>query len=226
MEDIHWVDPETLTLLKHFIRTVNRNFFLRKNLCIIITVRAEIKGSYRGLNYQDLKKELNNLNDETNNFFELIDLLDVKSFNLVDFVKNLSTEKNKFKIASSSMNQINNLFNDYNKQLKSESNVKLTPLYVFKVLESWISDKSLKYTPDGYFLTKTVDIESLPNFEDIDSYYHQIFNEFESSFIKLMSTDCSKIWASSFTSTSVVNLDEPRAILNISDANISLVMSM
>ena len=57
-------------------------------------------------------EELNNLNDETNNFFELIDLLDVKSFNLVDFVKNLSTEKNKFKIASSSMNQINNLFKD------------------------------------------------------------------------------------------------------------------
>ena len=186
MEDIHWVDPETLTLLKHFIRTVNRNFFLRKNLCIIITVRAEIKGSYRGLNYQDLKKELNNLNDETNNFFELIDLLDVKSFNLVDFVKNLSTEKNKFKIASSSMNQINNLFNDYNKQLKSESNVKLTPLYVFKVLESWISDKSLKYTPDGYFLTKTVDIESLPNFEDIDSYYHQIFDEFESKWRRIL----------------------------------------
>jgi len=50
MEDVHWIDPETLTLLKHFIKTVNRNFFLRKNLCIIITVRAEIKGSYRGLN--------------------------------------------------------------------------------------------------------------------------------------------------------------------------------
>tara|TARA_B110000003_G_scaffold75663_1_gene77265 strand:- start:418 stop:5211 length:4794 start_codon:yes stop_codon:yes gene_type:complete len=186
MEDVHWIDPETLTLLKHFIRTVNRNFFLRKNLCIIITVRAEIKGSYRGLNYEEIKKELNNLNDATNNCFDLRDLLDVDSFNLIDFVKNLSIQKNKFKIASSSMNQINNLFNDYNKQLKSESKIKLTPLYVFKVLESWISDESLKYTPDGYFLTKTVDIESLPNFEDIDSYYHTIFHSYEPKWRRIL----------------------------------------
>ena len=86
-----------------------------------------------------------------------------------------------------------NLFNDYNKQLKSESNVKLTPLYVFKVLESWISDKSLKYTPDGYVLTKTVDIGSLPNFEDIDSYYHQIFDEFESKWRRILESALSLI---------------------------------
>ena len=186
MEDVHWIDPETFTLLKHFIRTVNRNLFLRKNLCIIISVRAEIKGTYRGLDYAELNNELNNLNEETNNSFDLDNLLDVNSFNLVDFVKNLSIEDNKFKIASSSMNQINILFNDYNKQLKSESNIKLTPLYVFKVLESWISDQSLKYTPDGYVLTKTVDIESLPNFEDIDSYYHSIFDTFESKWRRIL----------------------------------------
>ena len=30
MEDVHWIDPETLTLLRHFIKTVNRNTYLRK----------------------------------------------------------------------------------------------------------------------------------------------------------------------------------------------------
>jgi len=186
MEDVHWIDPETLTLLKHFIKTVNRNFFLRKNLCIIITVRAEIKGSYRGLNYQELKKELNNLDDKTKNLFDLSNLLDSNSFNLVDFVKNLSADDNGYKIASSSMNQINNLFNAYNEQLQLESKDKLTPLYVFKVLESWISDQYLKYTPDGYVLTQTVDIESLPNFEDVDSYYHKIFDSFESKWRRIL----------------------------------------
>ena len=187
MEDIHWIDPETLTLLKHFIKTVNRNIFLRKNLCIIITVRADIKPPYRGLNYEELKNELVNLDDKTINPFELNDLLDINSFKLVDFVKNLSIENNEFRIASSSMNQINTLFNEYNEQLKSESeNAKLTPLYVFKVLESWISDGSLKYSPDGYLLTKTVDIESLPPDEDIDSYYHSIFDTFDPKWRRIL----------------------------------------
>ncbi len=188
MEDVHWIDPETLTLLKHFIKTVNRNSFLRQNMCIIITVRSGKKGikeSYRGLNYDELKNELKNLDNKTTNPFELHDLLDINSFNLVDFVKNLSIEDNKFRIASSSMNQINSLFNDYNKQLKSE-NGKLTPLYVFKVLESWISDGTLKYSPDGYLLTKSVDIESLPPDEDVDSYYHTVFDSFDPKWRRIL----------------------------------------
>ena len=64
MEDVHWIDPETLTLLKHFIQTVNRDPFLRQNLCIIITVRSEMKDYYRGLNYRDLKKALNEWKDQ------------------------------------------------------------------------------------------------------------------------------------------------------------------
>ena len=43
-----------------------------------------------GLNYQELKKELSNLDETTKNLFDLSDLLDSGSFNLVDFVKNLS----------------------------------------------------------------------------------------------------------------------------------------
>ena len=187
MEDIHWVDPETLTLLKHFIRTVNRNIFLRQNLCIVITVRSDVKLPYRGLNYEELKNELENLDDKTTNPFELHDLLDINSFKLIDFVKNLSIENNEFRIASSSMNQINSLFNEYNEQLKTENEKsKLTPLYVFKVLESWISDGSLKYSPDGYLLTKTVDIESLPPDEDIDSYYHSIFDKFDPKWRRIL----------------------------------------
>ena len=77
MEDVHWIDPETLTLLRHFIKTVNRNTYLRKNLCIIIT----------------FLKRLNNLNEAG-----ILELLHSCHANLVDFVKNLSIEKNKFRI--------------------------------------------------------------------------------------------------------------------------------
>ena len=179
MEDVHWIDPETLTLLIHFIKTVNRDFFLRKHLCIIITVRAEIKGTYRGLNSKDLKKELNNLNDTIKIPFDLSDLLDSNSFDLTDFVKNLSVDDNqRYKMVSSSMNLINNAFNTYNEQLQSESKDKLTPLYVFKVLDEWITEHDLIPTLDGYVLTKTINIESL-DIEDIDGYYHKKFESFE-----------------------------------------------
>ena len=59
-------------------------------------------------------------------------------------------------------------------------------MYIFKVLESWISDGSLKYSPDGYLLTKTVDIESLPPDEDVDSYYHTIFETFDPKWRRIL----------------------------------------
>ena len=186
MEDVHWIDPETLTLLKHFIETVNRNSFLRENLCIIITVRAEIKGYYRGLNYQDLKKELNNLDAKTKNLFDLSKLLDSNSFDLTDFIKNLSVEDNGFKMASSSMNQINTLFNKHNEQLQSESKDKLTPLYIKNTIDAWIAEHDLIYSEDGYFLAEKKDIESLPDIENLDSYYHKKFEEFGEKWSRLL----------------------------------------
>ena len=191
MEDVHWIDPETLTLLKHFIKTINRNLFLRKHLCIIITVRAEIKGSYRGLNYHELKKELDNLKDK-NNIFDLSNLLDSNSFDLTDFVKNLSVEDNGFKMASSSMNRINTLFNKHNEQLQSESKDKLTPRYIINALDVWRDEHCLIYTPDGYVLAvdgkdpETIDMESLPDIENLDSYYHKIFDDFGEKWCRVL----------------------------------------
>ena len=38
------------------------------------------------------------------------------------------------------------------------------------------SNKVLKYTPDGYVLTDSIDSIELPNTDEIDSYYHSILN--------------------------------------------------
>ena len=184
MEDVHWIDPETLTLLKHFIQTVNRDPFLRKNLCIIITVRAEIKDNYRGLNYRDLKKALNEWKDQ-NNLFDLSNLLNSNSFDLNDFIKNLCVEDNRFKMVSTSLNRINTLFNKRNDEFQLELKDKLTPRYIINAIDVWIEDHKLVYSEEGYVLAvdgkdpETIEMEDLPAIENLDSHYHSVFKEFE-----------------------------------------------
>ena len=116
--------------------------------------------------------------------FLLINLLSTKDFNLFDFVKHLSDQNNKFKIQSYSMNQINTIFND---KLNENNDVAvLTPLYVLKVIEGWIEDETLKYTPNGYLLTKNLNINDLPNSKEVDVYYHSIFKSFEPKWQRLL----------------------------------------
>ena len=42
LEDLHFIDPETYSFLKHFIKIANNNKFIRKSICIILTLRMEI----------------------------------------------------------------------------------------------------------------------------------------------------------------------------------------
>ena len=62
MEDLHWIDPESYAFLKHFIKTVNRNDFIRKNMCIILTIRNDEVNNLRGVSLEGLKDDLNALN--------------------------------------------------------------------------------------------------------------------------------------------------------------------
>jgi len=191
MEDVHWIDPETLTLLKHFIQTVNRDPFLRQNLCIIITVRSEMKDYYRGLNYRDLKKALNEWKDQ-NNLFDLSNLLNSNSFVLNDFIKNLCVEDNGFKMVSTSMNRINTLFNKRNEEFQLELKDKLTPRYIINAIDVWIEDHKLVYSEEGYVLAvdgmdpETIQMEDLPAIENLDSYYHSIFDDFEEKWSRVL----------------------------------------
>ena len=41
IEDLHWIDPESYSFLKLFIKTINRNEFVRKNTCLILTLRDD-----------------------------------------------------------------------------------------------------------------------------------------------------------------------------------------
>ena len=62
----------------------------------------------------------------------------------------------------------------------------LTPLYIRKTLEGWIEDGTLKYSPDGYLLTRTLNEDDLPNSNEVDKYYHSIFDTYEEKWQRLL----------------------------------------
>ena len=64
----------------------------------------------------------------------------------------------------------------------------------------------LKYTPDGYVLTESIETIELPNTDEIDSYYHGILDEFDKKWTRLLESAAiignkfnANIWSNKFT---------------------------
>ena len=60
-----------------------------------------------------------------------------------------------FKIQNNSLVQINNLFNNAIDEFVVDY---ITPLYITKVIEKWIEDGLLIYSPEGYRLKSAISI--------------------------------------------------------------------
>lgn len=183
MEDLHWIDPESYAFFKIFIQTVNRNKFARGNMCIILTIREDEYGNYRGPNLEELKDDLSNWQKTSSNKFELNELLKGADFNMKGFVAQLSASENKFSIQKGSLFLINELFNE---SLIENSSEEITPLYIIKVLEIWIDQGILVYSPEGYKLSRSIDTEDLPNESGTDIYYHSILSKYEDKWGRLL----------------------------------------
>ena len=184
MEDLHWIDPESYAFLKHFIKTVNRNEFIRGNLCIVLTLRNDQASNYRGVDYNKLMGDLKDLDKQLESKTIIEDLLTEKQFNVKDFILHISNQNKQFKILDDSLAEINYKLNS----ALSENNDKstITPLYILKVIEQWIQNNTLQYTPDGYVLTCSIDSLELPNTDEIDAYYHSILNDFDKKWTRIL----------------------------------------
>ena len=184
MEDLHWIDPESYAFLNKFIEMINRNKFLRGNMCIVLSIREESLFDYRGPSLSQLIAKTNDLNTNSSFKFKVEELLNFSNFNAVDFVKHLSLQNNQFKIQSNSLVEINSLLNNSIKEKNMLGQI--TPLYIFKTLEKWISDGLLKYSPSGYLLTASINSDSLPNDMEVDSFYHTIIDQYDQKWQRLL----------------------------------------
>ena len=184
LEDLHWIDPESYAFLNKFIEMINRNKFLRGNMCIVLSIREESLFDYRGPSLSQLIAKTNDLNTNSSFKFKVEELLNFSNFNAVDFVKHLSLQNNQFKIQSNSLVEINSLLNNTIKEKNMLGQI--TPLYIFKTLEKWISDGLLKYSPSGYLLTASINSDSLPNDMEVDSFYHTIIDQYDQKWQRLL----------------------------------------
>ncbi len=184
LEDIHWIDPESYIFLKHFIKTVNRNEFIKGNLCVVLTLRNDDHHSYRGKNYKELRNDLNELNNQLETPTKIDDLLKENQFNVNDFINYLSNQNNQFKIQDDSLADINFLLNSAISD--SKDGLVITPLYILKLIEQWIQNQLLFYTPDGYVLNRSIDSIELPNTNEINAYYHTILKEFDPKWTRIL----------------------------------------
>ncbi len=184
MEDLHWIDPQSYAFSKHFIKTINRSDFIRKNMCIVLTIRNDELNNLRGVGLQTLKDDLEDLNNSLTTKAVIRDLLVEESFNVKDFINHISNKNSQFKIQSDSLADINHKLNSSLND--AGSNLKITPLYILKIVEQWIKNKVLKFTPDGYVLTDSIESIELPNTKEIDSYYHSILEEFDVKWARML----------------------------------------
>ena len=184
LEDLHWIDPESYAFLNKFIEMINRNKFLRGNMCIVLSIREESLFDYRGPSLSQLIAKTNDLNKNSSFKFKVEELLNFSNFDTVDFVKHLSLQNNQFKIQSNSLVEINSLLNNSIKEKNMLGQI--TPLYIFKTLEKWISDGLLKYSPSGYLLTASINSDSLPNDMEVDSFYHTIIDQYDQKWQRLL----------------------------------------
>lgn len=181
MEDLHWIDPESYELLKLFIQVINRNKFARSKATILLTIRESDFFTYRGTNISGLKADLEKLQENTSHKFQIHNILSKNDFKVFDFLLFMNNNnKNKLKLQSSTLIQINELFNN------SIEYIKITPKYIIATVENWITDGTLVASYDGYKLTKQISVENLPAETDADVYYHSILSTYDQKWGRLL----------------------------------------
>ena len=184
LEDIHWIDVESLNFLKRFLKIIamNKHFpNVASKLKIIFTIRSGQNQARRGLS----ENELMELLGEWAHQFDIREERGDTLFDFRDFIVKFGYENDRYRLSDASMNLINDLLNQRDAEGKERneqhSNAGLTPLYMIKLLTRWIEDGTLTPAVGGLVLTRQITYEDLPNSDEIDKFYHAIFDKIPST---------------------------------------------
>lgn len=185
LEDLHWIDIESRNFLTRFLKIVSMGKHfpnVANNLKIIFTIRSGQNMGHRGLSEDEIAALLGEWDEQ----FEIVKVSERDLFNFKDFVVKFGNKNPKFKLSDASMNLINDLLNQRdtdwkNKKDKDQAVSGLTPLYIVKLLSKWMEEGTLTPVVGGLVLTRQITVDDLPNSEEIDKFYHTIFDKIPST---------------------------------------------
>ncbi len=185
IEDVQWIDAESREFLINLLKIIsNKNQFtqLKTNFSILLTVRESSSNEHlRGIvNIDELKADLgaqiSNIHFENIKHDEL--------FDYINFVELISDKDDIFNLADSSKFILNNLINQKIVSGKANDNLveaNITPHYIFKLLTRMLEDKTLIPGSGGLIFTRQITEEDLPNNDEVDKFYHAIFDRIDST---------------------------------------------
>jgi hypothetical protein len=185
IEDVQWIDAESREFLINLLKIIsNKSQFkqLKTNLSILLTVRESSSNELlRGIvNIDELKVDLgaqvSNIQFENIKHDEL--------FDYINFVELISDKDDIFNLAESSKFILNNLINQ--KIVTGKANddfveANITPHYIYKLLTRMLEDKTLIPGSGGLIFTRQITEEDLPNNDEVDKFYHAIFDRIDST---------------------------------------------
>ncbi len=185
IEDLQWIDAESREFLVNLLKIIsNKAQFkqLKTNFSILLTIReSSAFEQMRGIvNIDELKEELgihvSNIQFEEIKHNEL--------FDYINFVELISERDDIFNLAESSKFILNNLINQKINTGKSNNEVveaNITPHYIFKLLTKMLEDKTLIPGSGGLIFTRQITEDDLPNNDEVDKFYHAIFDKIYST---------------------------------------------
>jgi hypothetical protein len=185
IEDLQWIDAESREFLINLLKIIsNKSQFkqLKANFSILLTIRESSSNEQlRGVvNIDELKADLGS--QVTNVCFENIKHDEL--FDYINFIELISAKDVIFNLAESSKFILNNLINQ--KIVTGKANdgfveANITPHYIFKLLTRMLEDRTLIPGSGGVIFTRQITEEDLPNNDEVDKFYHAIFDRIDST---------------------------------------------
>ena len=178
LDDVQWMDSDTHRLLEVFWGMVSRNPKLYGRMKLVVTYRESFQGAVNRVNSMEFLALTEALAAE--------DLFAETAFDVRHFIKGLSALRPDFTLSESSLNTLNELFNERLDSDPQDEPQVVTPLYILRTIAHFQSDKTLTPGSDGWVLTRSLNLDDLPNSEAVDAFYHNIFSAHPAKWMRVL----------------------------------------